>query len=240
MASFASTFPFPAPLHSMRPSPSIHPPAARLHFPDFPNLCSISKGSTVKARKLERATWGRTPVPQQPGISDLVSLSRGEKGARPDLAKHLLSPKILRLLAAGNAPSPAFQNHSPACHRGNPAGQAYLTATSTFAPRPWPAAYQLLTPYPYSTQNLSQCTGLRRYDLGQVIFPVLTLPTLRGPGKDGKEGQNLCVFYGAVERIHSTHSFIHSFAQLHLRMHFVYSICRMPLSSKGLHKKGVS
>lgn len=54
MASFTSPFPFPALLNSMRSHEAIpkhpHTPAARLHFPGFPSLCFISRGSTVKAR----------------------------------------------------------------------------------------------------------------------------------------------------------------------------------------------
>lgn len=137
MASFTSPFPFPALLNGMRSHEAIpkhpHTPAARLHFPGFPSLCFISRGSTVKARSQR----------EQPGAKYLFHINQASvtllndcffvqrlKGsrARPtqiirgDGGEHLFSPKILRLAGSRNAPLLGFQNQRDLSARaGNPA-----------------------------------------------------------------------------------------------------------------------
>lgn len=167
MASFTSPFPLPALLNSMRSHEAIpkhsHTPAARLHFPDFPSLCFISRGSTVKARSQR----------EQPGAKCLFHINQASmtllndcffvqrlKGsrARPTQIIRRSTSSVQRffdLLAAGMLP---YQDSKirEIClpERATLPRQAYLTATSTFAQRPWPAAYQFFTPTLYSTPKL--------------------------------------------------------------------------------------
>lgn len=149
MASFTSTLLSPPLLNSMRspqPSQSIPTPAARLHFPDFPKLCFISKGSTVKA-KSQRG---------QPEAKYLFHINQasvallndcffvhglGGSRARPGQSTSSVQ-RFFHLLAAGNAPLLAFQNHRPICHRGQPCLGKLISLPLPLCP----AAYQFLTP----------------------------------------------------------------------------------------------
>lgn len=97
MASFTSTFPFPASPTQYETIRKYPRAGSKTAFPRLSKPLLYFKRIYSEGKKLERATRGQTPVPHPAGISDLVSLSRGEKGARPALAKHLLLPKILWL-----------------------------------------------------------------------------------------------------------------------------------------------
>lgn len=127
-----------------------------------------------EANKLGKVPWIQTPRPNQPG-------------------RHCRQQDYTSLYA--------FQNHGglEGVHGHRQALSAgHFQSLASFCP--WPTACQFLTPTCYSTQKWDKETGLElsRYDLGQIFFPVIFQNYRRGPGRDGKEGNKICLFYQTV------------------------------------------